>query len=161
PRLTRRPIRIRHIRGCSNTENRCEAVPLTEVPWIDPVVEDHGPTDETTTHFADEFGRQCRTEGRNAGERYTLLVSSFLSAENIPRARSDRTRRGNVHAIRPAYIRLIVINELDVMFACDVVIKTARVETPIVAALALEIEVVAVVVGVGGNTAFQSRRVRR
>src|SRR5262249_400158 len=78
-----------------------------------------------------------------------------------PGARKDWSRGRQVDTIRTANICLIVVYELDVVLLGYVVIESRSTEPSVIAAFALEIQIVAVVVRICRNPALQARCIVR
>ena len=133
------------------------AAPLVEIAGVDAVVEDHGAADEAEADLADQARGERGAQRRDGGERDTALVAVLGAVEHVAGAGEDRAGGADVHAIGPADVGLIVPDELEVMLLGDVVVHARGGEAPVVAALTLEIQVVAVVVGIGGDAALQAR----
>ena len=95
---------------------------------------------------------------RDSGERDAALVAELGAVEHVAGAGENRAGGADVHAIRTADVGLVVVDELEVMLLGEVVVQAGGGEAAVVAALALEIQVVAVVVGVGGDAALQTGR---
>ncbi len=102
------------------------------------------------------LGVSVERRAGNRGERDTALIAELGPAEDIAGAGEDRAGGADVDAVGTPDIGLVVVDELDVMLLGDVVIEPGGGEAAVVAALALEIEVVAIVIGVGGDAALQA-----
>src|SRR5262249_3390164 len=126
-----------------------EPVPLCEVGGVDAVVEDHRAARQPEENFAGQVVSQCGAQIGDGVESDSALVARLGSVKDILRAGKDRAGGSDVDAVRTAHVGLIGISVGKVVFGCYVVIQFSRVEAAIVSALALEIQVIAVVVAVG------------
>ena len=132
------------------------AAPLSEIAGVDAVVEDDRAADEAEADLADQPRGERGTQRRDSGECDTALIAVLGAVEHVAGAGDNRAGGADVHAIRPADVGLIVPHELEVMLLGEVVVQARGGKAPVVATLTLEIQVVAVVVGIGGDAALQA-----
>src|SRR5262249_32157682 len=78
------------------------------------------------------------------------------SVQDVLGSREDRAGRADVDAVGPPQIRLVGISHGDVMLFGSVVIQLARIEPAVIAALALKVDVLAIVVAVRRDAVLQS-----